>query len=128
MEDMRDTFKSRLGEFVGERKSDPTEDRVSVTSFAKTLGVTRQAMSRYLNGRTFPNAEMLYTICRKLNVSADYLLGLSNIKAYGGGNFVKGYDAGTSDAFRIISRRLSEFAVDLGRMPAVSSWEGEKNE
>ena len=42
---------------------------------AEELGVTRQAVSRWETGSTWPNPEMLKTISRLFNVSADALLG-----------------------------------------------------
>ena len=50
----------------------------TITDFAKELGLSRQTTTYYLNGERIPDIETLWTICKKCNVSADYLLGLSD--------------------------------------------------
>lgn len=51
---------------------------ISVTTFAKTiLGVSTSAPTNWKNG-TVPSAELVYRAAQALNVSADYLLGLSD--------------------------------------------------
>lgn len=46
---------------------------------AVATGYTRQAISQYMDGSVIPNAEKLAVISKFFNVSADYLLGLSDI-------------------------------------------------
>ena len=50
----------------------------TIAAVAESVGVTRQAVSQYQNGSTQPNAETLAKIAKHFNISADYLLGLSN--------------------------------------------------
>ena len=51
---------------------------ISVTTFAKTiLGVSTSAPTNWKNG-TVPSAELVCRAAQALNVSADYLLGLSD--------------------------------------------------
>lgn len=45
---------------------------------AEALGIKQTAYSRYEQGVNTPGAEVIYKICITLNVSADWLLGLSN--------------------------------------------------
>ncbi len=45
---------------------------------AEHLYVTRATISDYRTGRRFPNIEQLQLICIHLEVSADFMLGLSN--------------------------------------------------
>ena len=45
---------------------------------AQSLGVTLPAVSQYEKGVREPSLELLVKYCKLLNVSADYLLGLSD--------------------------------------------------
>lgn len=45
---------------------------------AQSLGVTLPAISQYEKGIREPSLELLVKYCKLLNVSADYLLGLSD--------------------------------------------------
>jgi transcriptional regulator with XRE-family HTH domain len=47
---------------------------ITQTELARSLGVTRVAVSHYLNGRTEPPLSFFMLICRHLQVSADWLL------------------------------------------------------
>lgn len=47
--------------------------------FSKTLGLVRQSVGLYELGTRTPDAGLLFDICEKYNVSADWLLGLSDI-------------------------------------------------
>lgn len=44
--------------------------------FAKKIGITECAISRYIQNERKPNYEILVKICKTLNISADWLLGL----------------------------------------------------
>lgn len=50
----------------------------SQESLAQTLGIGQKQIWRYENGETEPDGETVALIARALNVSADYLLGLSD--------------------------------------------------
>lgn len=62
-------FKERLRILMG---------NASNTEFAKTIGISRQTLGFYLNGDRIPDCETLTNICRKCNVSSNWLLGLSD--------------------------------------------------
>ena len=49
---------------------------------AKAVGITRQSLSRYETNEHTPNIELIYNIAKHYEVSADYLLGLSDVKPY----------------------------------------------
>jgi len=45
---------------------------------AKALNITKQCVNDYKTGKTVPSLETLYNLCKYLDVSADYLLGLTD--------------------------------------------------
>ena len=45
---------------------------------SEDCGITRDSVASYVRGRCMPNVRSLVYICQYLNVSADWLLGLSN--------------------------------------------------
>ncbi len=47
-------------------------------AIAAELKISQQHYSMYENGKRILNAEQIITICKKYNVSSDYLLGLSD--------------------------------------------------
>lgn len=51
---------------------------ITQAEMARVVHLTPQAMSNYFKGRE-PNYEVLVQICKTFDVSADYLLGLSDI-------------------------------------------------
>ena len=44
---------------------------------AKALNITKQCVNDYKTGKSVPSIQTLYCLCKYLDVSADYLLGLS---------------------------------------------------
>lgn len=67
-------FPSRLSELMRDQK-------VSQEKLANALGVKRQTVSLYKTGQSSPNADQLCKIARFFNISADWLLGLSEAKS-----------------------------------------------
>lgn len=53
---------------------------MNIAEAARKCGFNHSKISAYVNDRATPNAESLYIICKRLNVSADYLLGLTDEK------------------------------------------------
>lgn len=53
---------------------------MSNTEFAAFLGMSRQTVGFYCNGDRIPDAEGLKEIAVKCNVSADWLLGMSDVR------------------------------------------------
>jgi len=41
--------------------------------------VSKQCISDYKSGKSFPSIETLYLLCKCLDVTSDYLLGLSDL-------------------------------------------------
>ena len=50
---------------------------MSVKQFALKLGMTQQTVDLYIKGARKPSVEFIYNICCSFNVSADWLLGIS---------------------------------------------------
>ena len=66
-----DKFSKRLRELRGEK---------TLQEVADGVGITRVAMGYYEKGERKPDSEILFKIAKYYNVSADYLLGLSDVK------------------------------------------------
>ncbi|MBO5241025.1 MAG: helix-turn-helix transcriptional regulator [Clostridia bacterium] len=45
---------------------------------AKAIHVSKQCVTDYKTGKSVPSIETLYLLCKFLEISADYLLGLSD--------------------------------------------------
>ena len=63
-------FQKRLSELKGD---------MLLVDFANQLGLSRVTVGFYLHGERVPDIMTLYMICDHYNVSADWLLGLSDI-------------------------------------------------
>jgi len=57
-----------------------TESKTSQGELASAIGITRQAVSKYMNSSTLPDCQTLVKIARHFNVSTDFLLGLTAVK------------------------------------------------
>lgn len=51
---------------------------ISQTDLAEKISVSKQCVSDYKSGKSVPSVETLYAICKVLDISADYLLGLTD--------------------------------------------------
>lgn len=51
---------------------------VKQTDLAKAANVSKQCISDYKSGKSVPSIDTLFLLCRYLEVSADYLLGLED--------------------------------------------------
>lgn len=64
-------FKERFNEVL--KTSAKTQ-----TQIARELNITKQSVNDYKMGKSVPSIETLYLLCKILEVSADYLLGLTD--------------------------------------------------
>ncbi len=64
-------FQERFNEIL--QKSDKTQEEI-----ANAINISEKRISNYISGKSEPNGKILFKICKYLNVSSDYLLGLSN--------------------------------------------------
>ena len=69
MKKISDGFLARLNEC---RKG------MSVSAFARHLGLNQKTVDLYIKGERKPSAELIIAVCSKCGVSADWLLGLSD--------------------------------------------------
>ena len=65
----KDTFGERLNMVLYEQE-------LSQADLDKRTGIGRANISRYVCNKQMPTVDSLITICKTLNVSADWLLGL----------------------------------------------------
>ncbi len=65
------TFKDRLNETL-------KESGISQNALAQKIFMSQSVVNNYCTGKREPSLDVLITICRVLNVSADYLLGLTD--------------------------------------------------
>lgn len=71
MENVTNVFKLRLKELRGEK---------SQIEVAKALNISRSALSYYESGERTPDINVLYSMAQYFDVTADYLLGLTDMK------------------------------------------------
>lgn len=73
-------FATRLSDIMEKRGLSQTNLQAKIfEQSGKTL--QRQTISLYMNGQSRPDTERLTLLCKALNISADYLLGLSKHKS-----------------------------------------------
>ena len=65
-----------------ERLTDLRKEKLKLTQteFAKYVGISTSSVGLYETGERIPDAETLYKISSKCNISTDYLLGISEYK------------------------------------------------
>ena len=73
-------FATRLRKIMKERGENQTTLADKITS--QYVTIQRQTISLYMSGQSRPDTERLTAIAKALNVSADWLLGISEVKAY----------------------------------------------
>jgi len=69
-------FAARLRQIMNEQRKTQKE-------VADVLGITRQAISQYLDGAVQPNAEKLFKLANYFDVSVDWLIGLTEVSLPG---------------------------------------------
>ena len=65
-------FKTRL-------KEELENSKLTVKQLAEKIGVSPEMVTQYYTTKKLPKLDTFIRICKALNVSADYLLGLSDI-------------------------------------------------
>ena len=80
LNDMKEKKPARL-EIFRKRFFALSRDYPSITEFADKIGISRQTCSYYLSGNRLPDAVTLLQICDQCEVSADYLLGITDVRS-----------------------------------------------
>ena len=70
-------FKYRLRDLRREKRLSG-QDLVNLLGRDKSLTITRQAISKWENGNSFPQVDTCLKLCQIFDCSMDYLLGLSD--------------------------------------------------
>lgn len=78
----KSVFAQRLTEIMKERGENQTTLAAKLTS--QYVTIQRQTISLYMNGQSKPDTERLTAIAKVLNVSTDWLLGLSRVRTLDG--------------------------------------------
>ena len=64
---------------IGERiKEIRNENKLNQSEFGKSISVSQDTVSLWEKGKSLPNTEYVILICKRYNVTADYLLGLED--------------------------------------------------
>lgn len=66
--------------FISQLEQVRKEKGLTRTKLASKVGVTKSAMSCYIRRKRIPRGDILVSIARALDVSIDYLVGISNVK------------------------------------------------
>jgi len=68
---------------IGQRLKTVLHERgMMQKELAEKIGVSEMVISRYIHGGRIISVPILIEICKALNVSADYLLGLSEVEKW----------------------------------------------
>ena len=68
-----------MNKTIGERiKEIRNESKLNQSEFGKSISVSQDTVSLWEKGKSLPNTEYVILICKRYNVSADYLLGLED--------------------------------------------------
>lgn len=100
----KSTFGKRLGETMQKKG-------IGRTALKDLTGISLQSISNYLNDKRRPDCEMVAELAEALNVSADYLLGLSEVSSRN--ETIQGINAETGLWEDAISRlKVEKFVED----------------
>lgn len=90
----------------------PDENQVE---FAKRLGISRPTVTQYENEKRIADSDILVQICSKCSVSADWLLGITDIKSRN-----PDYEKMISEVTEIVQNMKDSSAVCFARLVAMS--------
>ena len=69
-------------DFQDRLKSERKRSGLTQDEFGKKFGLSKQAISSYENGISYPNPDMLKAFAKFFDISVDYLLGETNLRNY----------------------------------------------
>lgn len=101
-------FKDNLGRIR-------TEKNMTQKKLAKATGFSINTIQNYESGISIPNAKKLYILCKVLEVSADYLLGLNRTCSNETKNTTDGNDTESSinSDYNSLSDSSKKMVLDL---------------
>lgn len=67
-----------LNKFAERLKEVRIENKINQKRLAELCHVQQSCVSKWEQGLTLPDAEMIVVLCRVLHVSSDYLLGIQD--------------------------------------------------
>ena len=67
-----------MNKFSSRLKDALKDKNLSQLALAKKIGMSQGVVNNYCTGKREPTLDVLIKICKTLNESADYLLGLEN--------------------------------------------------
>ena len=73
MENNIEIFKTRLRDEI-------KQNRTTVKAIAESIGVSPEMVTQYYTTDKLPSLETFVKLCKALDVSADYILGLDELK------------------------------------------------
>jgi len=69
-------------DFQDRLKNERKRSGLTQDEFGKKFGLSKQAISSYENGISYPNPDILKSFAKFFDVSVDYLLGETNVRNY----------------------------------------------
>ena len=78
------------------------EKKLTQNDLAARLGIVGASVSSYEKNKQYPSVEVLIQLCQTFDVSADYLLGLSDDKNFNTSTL-------TEEQLQIVVRLINEF-------------------
>ena len=78
------------------------EKKLTQNDLAARLGIVGASVSSYEKNKQYPSVEVLIQLCQTFDVSADYLLGLSDDKNFNTSTL-------TDEQLQIVLRLINEF-------------------
>lgn len=83
------------------------EQGLSQIAVSQKLNITRQAYNHYETGKRSPSSEMLTRLSALFNVSADYLLGITDIPNFSDQNIKEDVpEVGTPEWLRLMFQKI----------------------
>ena len=70
---------TRLSEIQRRLREEIKNCGLTQKEIAKAIGVSPQTVSRYMHGDIFPALDTLARLCRLLDISSDYILGIKEL-------------------------------------------------
>ena len=94
--------------------------------FAARIGITKQVLSRYENGLRIPKVSLLEKYARSLNVSVDYLMGISDVQSSAFAAFCEQDENPFYKIFLDVLEKMNLTTLDVVRLTGLTPWQVDK--